>query len=323
MQTVIGYEHKKRSLLLRCPQVRGQRKLGHLPPAEAGDLAFRIFCTPEQSQHRTHDHHHLTQRARYHLRNASWEKVATPAGVVQCYVFDPDAGVRGTVVFVHGWTSESAFMTAFIEPLRRAGFRVVLFDFPAHGASPGRRTNLAECARAMLSMCDAYGPIDAAVAHSFGGFVALLVAEGGPPLPRAHPISRFVLIGCPNRLSDVTGDFGGQLGLTPAGQRAYEHHLERVGHRPVSTFSAVELLQTVNVPTLVIHGCGDREVPFHNAEAIANLGEHVELQEYEGFGHRTILYAPQVMRAVMTYLAANRDDHAPQRHVSHQPAGIL
>lgn len=303
--------------------MRGQRELGHLPPAEAGDLAFRIFCTPEQSQHRTRDHHRLTQRARYHLRDATWQQVATPAGAVQSYMFEPEGEPRGTVILVHGWTSEAAFMTAFIEPLRRAGFRVVLFDFPAHGVSPGRRTNLADCARAMLSVCEAFGPINAAVAHSFGGFVTLLVAEGGPPLPRAHPISRFVLIGCPNRLSDVTCDFGDQLGLTPAGQRAYEHHLERVGHRPVSTFSAVDLLKTVKAPTLVIHGSSDREVPFHNAEALANIGGHVELQEYEGFGHRTILYAPQVVRAAMTYLAAVHVRHAPQRHVSDHSAGML
>jgi len=306
----------KRSRLVRCPQVRGQRVLGHLPPAKAGDLAFRIFCTPEQSQHRTRDHHHLTQRARYHLRNADWRQVVTPAGVVQTYLFEPDGQACGTVMLVHGWTSEAAFMTAFIEPLRRSGFRVVLFDFPAHGASPGRRTNLADCARAMLSVCEAYGPIDAAVAHSFGGFVSLLVAEGGPPLPRAHPITRFVLIACPNRLSNVTSDFGAQLGLTPAAQRAYEHHLERVGHRPVSTFSAVELLQTVDAPTLVVHGTGDSEVPLHNAETIARIGAHIELQAFEGFGHRTILYAPQVMRAVMTYLVAGRDtSRAPQRNV--------
>ncbi len=318
-----GNEKKKRSQLVRCPQVQGQQKLGHLPPAAAGDIAFRLFCTPEQSQYRTRDHHHLTQRARYHLRNATRQQIATPAGVVQTYLFEPDGRARGTVMLVHGWTSEAAFMTAFIEPLRRSGVRVVLFDFPAHGASPGRRTNLADCARAMLSVCETFGPINAAVAHSFGGFVALLVAEGGPPLPRAHPIERFVLIACPNRLSDVTSDFGAKLGLTPAAQRAYEHHLERVGHRPVSTFSTVELLQTVKAPTLVIHGSCDREVPFHNAEAVANLGAHIELQAYEGFGHRTILYAPQVMRAVMTYLVAGRDAPAPQRQASHHAAATL
>lgn len=82
-------------------------------------------------------------------------------------------------------------------------------------------------------------------------------------------------------------------------------------------------LKPVKAPTLVIHGSSDREVPFHNAEAIANIGGHVELQTYEGLGHRTILYAPQVVRAAMTYLAADRVRHTPQRYVSHHSAGML
>ena len=79
----------------------------------------------------------------------------------------------------------------------------------------------------------------------------------------------------------------------------------------------------MKAPTLVIHGSDDQEVPIHNAEAIANLGSHVELQEYDGFDHRTILYAPQVMRAVMTYLVAGVDASTPQQHVSHPAAVTL
>ncbi len=296
-------ERDKRVSLARCPKVRGMPTLAHLPAAAAGDRAFRIFCTPELSHHRTRDHHQLTERARFHLRNARWERVATPAGEVCAYVFEPDQDARGTVLLVHGWTSEAAFMTAFTEPLRRSGLRVVAFDFPAHGHSPGRRTNLAECARAMLAVAEHYGPIDGAVAHSFGGFVSLLVAEGGAPLPHAHPIKRFVLLSCPNRLSDVAGNFGRRLGLDKAAQRAYEHHLERVGHRPVATFASAELLAKVSAPTLVVHGSADGEVPFHNAEEIAQACPTARLMPFEGFGHRTILYAPPVMRAVMKELA--------------------
>jgi pimeloyl-ACP methyl ester carboxylesterase len=266
-------------------------------------MAFRMFCTPELSHHRTRDHHLLTERARFHLRHARWERVATLAGDVCTYVYEPDEAPRGTVLLVHGWTSEAAFMTAFIEPLRRSGLRVVAFDFPAHGHSPGRRTNLAHCARAMLGVADHYGPIDAVVAHSFGGFVSLLVAEGGPPLPHAHPIQRFVLLACPNRLSDVTRNFGAQLGLGKNAQRVYEHHLERVGHRPVATFSSAELLRKTAAPALIVHGRNDREVPFVNAKEIASACPMARLMPFEGFGHRTILYAPPVMRAVMNELA--------------------
>ncbi len=305
-------ERAKRAIAIRCPQVRGCHDLGRLPAALAGDAAFRIFCTPELSQHRTPDHHRLIERARFHLRHAAWERVPTPAGEVQTYVYEPDGSCRGTVMLVHGWTSEAAFMTAFIEPLRRSGLRVVAFDFPAHGHSPGRRTNLAECARAMFAVAEHYGPIDAAVAHSFGGFVSLLVAEGGAPLPRAHPIERFVLLSCPNRLADVTRDFASRLGLGAKAQRVYEHHLERVGRRPVSTFSAAELLRKAGARALVIHGSADREVPFRNAQAIADASPKARLLAFEGMGHRTILYAPPVFRAVMAELAPPAQVAAPR-----------
>jgi pimeloyl-ACP methyl ester carboxylesterase len=291
-----------------------------LPAALAGDKAFRIFCTPKLSHHRTPDHHRLIERARFHLRHARWQRVATPAGEVQTYVYEPDGPRSGTVLLVHGWTSEAAFMTAFIEPLRRTGLRVVAFDFPAHGHSPGRRTNLAECARAMLGVAEHFGPVDVAVAHSFGGFVSLLVAEGGPPMPRAHAIGRFVLLSCPNRLADVTRTFGRQLGLSAEAQRAYEHHLERVGHRPVHTFSAVELLRRAAAPALIIHGRDDREVPFRNAEEIAAGCATARLLPFEGLGHRTILYAPPVFRAVMSGLVAPPSYRDASRAARVQPS---
>src|SRR5689334_5468139 len=105
-----------RAVASRCPRLTGKgdssRELAGLPAAIAGDKAFRIFCTPELSQHRSDDHDKLIQRARFHLRHARWERVDTLAGPVQTYVYDPDGRRRGTVLLVHGWTSEAAFMTA-------------------------------------------------------------------------------------------------------------------------------------------------------------------------------------------------------------------
>jgi pimeloyl-ACP methyl ester carboxylesterase len=225
---------------------------------------------------------------------------------VQTYVYEPDGEARGTVVLAHGWTSEAAFMAAFTEPLRRSGMRVVAFDFPAHGLSAGRRTNLADCARAMLAVCDHYGPIDGVVAHSFGGFVALLVAEGGPPIDHAHHIGRFVLISCPNKLSEVTRNFGKAHNLNPQAQRVYERHLERVGHRSVETFSAAALLSNVDRPVTIIHGRDDDEVTFRNAEDIAAAHPSARLMPFDGIGHRNILFAPPVFRAVMNEFAPER-----------------
>ena len=277
-------------------------RISRTAPGLAGDIAFRRFCTPALSAQRPANYQELAERARFHLRSARWQRIATPQAELQAYIFEPDAASKGTILLVHGWTAEAAFMTAFAEPLRRSGYRVIAFDFPAHGRSEGRHTNLAACARAMLGLAEATGPIQAVVAHSFGGLVALLVAEGGPPLRRAHRFERLVLLACPNRLSDVTRDFGASLKLGPASQRAYERHIERVGHRTVAGFSAVALLGRIARPALLLHSRDDEDVPFVQAEQIAAAVPGVELVAFDDLGHRRLLYAPPVTRAATKYL---------------------
>ena len=55
-------------------------------------------------------------------------------------------------------------------------------------------------------------------------------------------------------------------------------------------------------PTLLIHSHDDMEVPFHNALEMAAVGDHVELVAFEGLGHRKILYAPPVVRKVVSFM---------------------
>lgn len=272
-------------------------------PQLAGDIAYRRFCAPLLSAHRSADHHKLTARARFHLRAARWERLATAAGEVQVYVLEPDAlPGRGTVLVVHGWTSEASFMTAFAEPIRRAGFRVVLMDCPAHGKSGERHATLVDCARAAHAVARHYGPIYAFVAHSFGSQVALLIAEGGAPMPSAIPVERVVLVAAPNALAEVTGNFARSLQLTDAARRAYERHLERVGHRSIATFTTAHLLRAVARPALLLHARDDHEVPIHNAEQIVAACPTAELVTFDGFGHRKILYAPPAIRAAVSFL---------------------
>ena len=91
--------------------------LADLPPAAAGDAAFRNFCTLAETEWRLADHRKLSERARFHLRHAVWQRVATPVGDLQAYRFEPyKQPANGTILLVHGWTSEAAFMTAMAEP---------------------------------------------------------------------------------------------------------------------------------------------------------------------------------------------------------------
>ncbi len=279
-----------------------RQRLNRLPPAAASDAAFRIFCTPSMSEWRDPNYSRLSERARFHLRNANWRRIKTAVGDVQAYIFEPDTQTpTGTVLFVHGWTSEAAFMTALAEPIRRSGFRVALFDLPAHGRSSGRRTNLIECAKATLAVAEAVGPICAMVAHSFGGMVCLLAADGNRPMPRALRAGNVVLIACPNRLSDVTREFADRRAMTDSARRGFESRLERVGWRSIDRYATSELLQSSGCRALVVHARDDDEVPFRCAEEVA-AQSRAKLVTFDAFGHRNILYAPPAVRAVVKHL---------------------
>src|SRR5690606_23089832 len=123
------------------------------------------------------------------------------------------------VLIAPGWTSEASFMAVFAEQLRRAGFRVIAFDQPAHGKSAGEHASLIDCARVLLEVSLAFGPVRYVVAHSMGCLASLLVGEGVPPMPHAYPFERYVLIASPDRFGDITETFSKELGLSPAARR--------------------------------------------------------------------------------------------------------
>jgi len=279
------------------------RKLSQIAPALAGDLAFRQFCIPRFSDYRTSDHTVLVNRARHHVRHAKFQHISTNVGEVATYEFLPDnQTVRGSILIVHGWTSEASFMMALAEPLRRRGFRVVLSDFPAHGRSRGAQTKLVECAHSLVEVADRLGPFEGVVAHSMGALASLMAGAGERPLP--HPVGflRYCLIATPNKFSEVTGRFAQRLGISSAGRRQFELHLERVAHQPIGDFRGDRFLKIIDRPTLLIHAHNDHEVPFHNSEELAKAITQVKLVPFDAVGHRKILYAPPVVRLVVSFL---------------------
>lgn len=279
-----------------------------------GALAYRRFCTPNLSEYRSPDHDQLAERARFHLRDATARRVATSSGEVQAYVFEPEsAHYAQSVLLVHGWTGEASFMAAFTEHLRRRGLRCVLFDFPAHGKSSGKRTSLVACAHSVREVAEALGPIHFIVAHSLGGLAALLAGGGGRPMPRPYPFEAYVLVAMPNRFAEVTARFGANQGLSSAAQRNYEQRLERLAQRRIVEFTGANLLSEAGRPALLLHARDDVEVPIRSSEEIAATCPGATLQEFEGLGHRKILYAPPVVRAAAAFLLDQQRSHATKQ----------
>ena len=87
-----------------------------------------------------------------------------------------------TILLVHGWHGRGAQLAAFAAPLVAAGFRVVAFDAPAHGRTPGHATDLPEVSEALLTVANAFTPLHGVIAHSFGAVATLYaIAQGLAP----------------------------------------------------------------------------------------------------------------------------------------------
>lgn len=268
----------------------------------AGEHAFRLFCSPSLSSRRAPDHDALVERARHHLRAARSRTIATSAGAIATYVVEPDGPARASALLVHGWTGEAAFMGAFADYLRRRGFRAILMDMPAHGRSEGHETSLFDCARAVLEVAETFAPVRFAVGHSIGAMALLTAGEGRRPLLRSYPFDSYVLVGMPDAFGEVTRDFGSEMSLTPACQRAFERRLEHLAERKIADFTGTALLTATGRPALLLHCRDDREVPFAAAQSICASVPRARMQAFEGLGHRAILYAPPAVRAAAAFL---------------------
>lgn len=277
-----------------------------------GHYAFTRFSTPRLSSYRSPDHDAQAERARFHLRRAKPHVFYSADYRVQAYEFMPDGEVapRASVLMLHGWTGEASFMCAFAEHFRRRGFRVVLVDFPAHGASSGRRTTLMACAQAARDAAERLGPFQYVVGHSLGGTAALLAGEGAPPIGSAYPFQAYVLIAVPNRFADVTRKFGAELSLNAAAQWDFERRLEAIAQRRLYDFTGAKLAKAVARPAVLFHARDDGDVPHGDGEAIVRAVPHLEFRSVDGLGHRNILYATPVVRGAADFLLGLRTNGA-------------
>jgi pimeloyl-ACP methyl ester carboxylesterase len=282
------------------------RASSFIAPRLAGRLAFKAFCTPPRSQqgaNRGAGVKPVTER----LSGAERISVPFPCGSVAAYVFDPAAsdaaGPPPTVILLHGWTGEAAFMGAFVAPLLRAGFRVVAYDLPAHGRSSGAELNVPIGVASLVAVARVFGPVHAIVTHSFGGSIAMAALAGTVPAQPRVAAQRLAMVCPPSSLTVVTRQFGATIGLGQRGQAALERRIHSVAGTPVTAFEGAEQLGRIGLPTLLVHCRDDKELGFHHAQALAAAGPFVRLEAMQGLGHRRILQSRMVAALVADFVA--------------------
>jgi pimeloyl-ACP methyl ester carboxylesterase len=202
------------------------------------------------------------------------------------------------VLLAHGWGGTAADMVPLAEALERAGYRAVLFDFPAHGRSLGKRTNMVEWLRVVRAVVAAVGPLHAVVGHSFGAAtLAIALAEHGMDVRGAVLLAP--VIG-PTLFVDR---FTGMIGLPPARAEGMMRHIARTVGREPATLDARRAAASLRLPALIVHDPEDREVPWAHGAEIANAWLGSRMVPAEGLGHRRLLRDPRIVGEAMEFIA--------------------
>ncbi|WP_019215245.1 alpha/beta hydrolase [Legionella tunisiensis] len=199
---------------------------------------------------------------------------------------------------MHGWDGRGSQLGHFVEPLINAGFQVIAMDGPAHGDSPGVRTNLVDFAHKILASQDELGNFHAVIAHSFGGAATLLAANKG------LQAEKLVLIASPYDLQAIFDRFATFMRLSPQAKQHFQSYIEKEAQLSVEELPMKKIISHLKTPVLLIHDKEDREIPYDDALRFKDNLQQVDFLSTEGLGHRYILKSEQVINRVLDFLTA-------------------
>ncbi len=263
--------------------------LGRILPGPASDLALKLFGTPRfRARHKTSDpildsaSHFIFDSCGIKLKGYEW-------GAGEKYV-----------LLVHGWESRGTALRTFVPDLLNLGYKVVTFDAPAHGDSPGETTNIVEYANAITDLIELKGQPHSIVAHSFGGAATIFAFHR---LADHLSTKKVVLIASPRNIEDPINEAIKTLNLPKNVTKRFTSKIEDFLKLPIKETTLANASGAVNIgEILLVHDKQDKMVPFMASETTFEAFENARLISTTGLGHYLLMKDPMVIEKVVSFI---------------------
>jgi pimeloyl-ACP methyl ester carboxylesterase len=199
------------------------------------------------------------------------------------------------VLLVHGWGGRATQFAALVPLLLGAGYQVVGYDAPGHGASSGEFASGPASARAARQTAERSGPIYAVIAHSLGASAAAIALDQGLRLEKAIMLAPLVFI-LPS-LHTFADHHAASENVRAALFRQFERRYSE------NIISPCRLATNFQPRGLILHDPRDPEVPIAHGRAFADCWPGCRLEEQPAVGHWRILRAREVSDKILAFLA--------------------
>ncbi|KTC76754.1 alpha/beta hydrolase [Legionella brunensis] len=228
-----------------------------------------------------------------------WEKNIIKKGEEKILANDIKSWCWGEgpkILLIHGWNGRGSQLGFFVEPLVNMGFQVIAIDGPAHGDSPGKRTNLGEFAKKIVSIQSELGHLYGVIAHSFGCPVIMVAIDKG------FSANKLVLISSPCDLQEIFDRFTQFMNLSFRSTQYFQAYIEKKAALKVKDVQLKEIIAHFQKPILIVHDKNDAEIPYREALKLTEKLKNYEYLYTKGLGHRRILKSPEVLTRVVSFL---------------------
>lgn len=259
--------------------------------ATMAELGASIFLRPRRSGRRV-------PREEAYLETARAFTMPTTHGDLAAWEWGAaDAPLVG---MVHGWEGHGGQLGAFAAPLAAAGFRVLTFDAPGHGDSPGAEAHVPLLARLLPEIERECGKFHALIGHSMGAAAAAMSTTHGVA-PRG-----LVLLAPPMSMRERVERVAGRMQIEG---ELREEFLRVVARRTASTFEDVDMRRVAErapCALLVFHDPDDGDTSYGESEKIVAAWRGARLVPCPGRGHYRILATPEIVRQAVEFIASLR-----------------
>jgi pimeloyl-ACP methyl ester carboxylesterase len=259
-------------------------------PKAAARRAYALFATPPAP--------HLRPKEIAFLKTARIAEYEMGQQTVVTYHWGEEG--QPLILLSYGWAYNAGRWRHYVPALVEAGFHVVAYDPPGHGwNNKGKRfLNVAINAAIQRHLLEQYGPVEAVLAHSFGGSSAVYTIAQMPAHLRPK---RMVLMASFSSAPQVFQGFKKALGLWPNVFYGMIRYAEAQVGAPIHTFDMARMSgQLEGVDALLVHDPKDAVTSFTHIERYHAFWPNSALLRAKGAGHH--LGTAEVTNAVLQFL---------------------
>lgn len=189
-------------------------------------------------------------------------------------------GKNKTVLFAHGWESNSARWQKFIEALQKLDYNIIALDAPAHGNSGSKYFNALLYAEFINVVVKKFNP-NILIGHSVGGMSTVFSNHKY----KFANIEKMILLGTPSKLTNVFKRYVDMMSYNKSIETQINNIIFDRFRKYPKDFSTAKFLEAAFFKGLIIHDEKDPIIPYGDAVLIKDSFKNSKLITTRNLGH--------------------------------------